>query len=267
MSQKVYVDPAQCVGCGRCLDICPMRIFQPGGQGSVPAIGPNAEKCIACGHCVAACPGGAITASGSGAASLQKADLSLLPTYDQFAALVAQRRSIRKFKSQPIPQEKIDRLIDLLRMAPTAKNLLPLQWTVVNNPQSTHRLAGIIVDGIRSRDDAKPIIDAWEQGYDWVLRGAPCLIFAHTDETSNWTAFDSSIAVEIADLAAPLLGLGACWAGYFISAAGVNPILRSALSLGAADRIGAALMLGIPDDETYLRVPYRPEPAVRYLEP
>lgn len=267
MTPKVYVDSTQCIGCGRCFDICPMRIFQPSGAGNTPAIGPNVEQCIACGHCVAVCLGGAITAAGSSAGSLPKAEVSLLPSYDQFAALVAQRRSIRKFKSQPIPQDKIDRLIDLIRMAPTAKNLLPLKWTVVNNPESTHRLAEIIIDGISVRDDAKPIIDAWKHGYDWILRGAPCLIFAHTDEASKWTAYDSSIAVEIADLAAPLLGLGACWAGYFISAAGVNPILRSTLSLSATDRIGAALMLGVPDDETYLRIPYRPEPCVRYVRP
>lgn len=59
--QRVVVASAACVGCGRCLDVCPYGVFSWNG-GKAAAQNPNA--CRLCRHCVQVCPAGAITLNG-----------------------------------------------------------------------------------------------------------------------------------------------------------------------------------------------------------
>ena len=60
-AQRVVVDEAACVGCGRCLDVCPNGVFAwSGGK----AVARNPDACRLCGHCVQVCPANAITLSG-----------------------------------------------------------------------------------------------------------------------------------------------------------------------------------------------------------
>lgn len=264
MSEPIRIDPARCSGCGQCASICTSRVFEAQNP-SPPKIRESVANCIGCGHCVAFCPTGAISVGAMSAESLRPADVSKLPTFEQFAELVRQRRSIRKYKKEPVAPEKLERLFELVQMAPTARNLLPLRWTVVNSPERTRRIAEIMIEGMRGNEALQPIIDAWDAGYDGVLRGAPCLIFASTDDQSRWTAYDSTIAAEIVDLAASLVGLGSCWAGFFILSVGLNPALRREIGLAETDQIGAALMLGVPDGEVYTRIPARPKPNIRFL--
>lgn len=58
--ERVVVD-SSCVGCGRCLDVCPYGVFAwSGGK----AVAENPDACRLCGHCLQACPAGAITLNG-----------------------------------------------------------------------------------------------------------------------------------------------------------------------------------------------------------
>lgn len=259
MSEKVKIDEGRCIRCGKCETVCPTRIFGP-ADGAVPKLVEEmVPECIECGHCVTICPAGAIVAGKVTPENSQKNRPERLPTFEQFAELVRYRRSIRHFKPDRVREEDIDRLFELIRWAPTAKNRLPLHWVVINDFDEVHRLAGIIVESLRGSGKMEGMVAAWDAGYDWIHRGAPCLMFAWTDsENAEWNPFDSSIAAETADLAAPLLGLGSCWAGFFILAAAQFPPLRRELGLPSEARVGGALMLGYPDGENYSRTPFRP---------
>ena len=264
MSERVKIDGQKCIRCGKCGAICPMRIFGLAKE-TVPSIADYADQgCIECGHCVAICPAGAITAGDVTPENSPKNRPERLPSFDQFAELVRYRRSIRHFKPDKVRTEDLDRIFELLRWSPTAKNMLPLRWVVINNYDELHRIAGIVIDSMRGKEKTEAMVAAWDAGYDWILRGAPCLIFAWTDPDAEWYAFDSGIGAEIVDLAAPTLGLGSCWAGFFMRAAALLPHLRGEVGLPEASRIGAALMLGYPDNETYLRTPFRPACSVEY---
>ncbi|MGM0383853.1 MAG: 4Fe-4S binding protein [Thermodesulfobacteriota bacterium] len=52
------VDEEKCIGCGDCVDICPMDVYEIQHEKSVPV---NAEECIGCESCIEACEQGAIT--------------------------------------------------------------------------------------------------------------------------------------------------------------------------------------------------------------
>lgn len=67
--------PGRCTNCGRCLEVCPHRVFQPGERRVRMA---RAEACMECGACQRNCAFGAVQVeSGVGcAAAMIKAALT-----------------------------------------------------------------------------------------------------------------------------------------------------------------------------------------------
>jgi NAD-dependent dihydropyrimidine dehydrogenase PreA subunit len=59
----VSVTASSCVGCGRCLSVCPVGVFAWDASGS-HAVASNAGRCIRCHRCLQTCPAGAITVNG-----------------------------------------------------------------------------------------------------------------------------------------------------------------------------------------------------------
>lgn len=58
MAYNVIVDKDKCTGCGECVDVCPVSVYELQNNKSVPV---NAEDCIGCEACVEVCPVDAIT--------------------------------------------------------------------------------------------------------------------------------------------------------------------------------------------------------------
>jgi NAD-dependent dihydropyrimidine dehydrogenase PreA subunit len=52
------VDEEKCIGCGECVEICPVDVFEIQKEKAVPV---NAEECLGCESCVESCEQGAIT--------------------------------------------------------------------------------------------------------------------------------------------------------------------------------------------------------------
>ncbi len=58
MAWKVIVDKDKCTGCGECVDVCPVSVYEMKDGKSDPV---NEDECIGCESCVEACPVEAIT--------------------------------------------------------------------------------------------------------------------------------------------------------------------------------------------------------------
>ncbi len=58
MGYKPEVDEEKCVGCGECVDVCPVDVYELQDDKAVPV---NAEECIGCESCVEVCEQDAIT--------------------------------------------------------------------------------------------------------------------------------------------------------------------------------------------------------------
>ncbi len=59
--------------------------------------------------------------------------------YDDLIELFKDRRSIRKFKSDSIPDEYVDKIIEAARFAPSGFNTQPLEFVLIKialNPSS-----------------------------------------------------------------------------------------------------------------------------------
>jgi NAD-dependent dihydropyrimidine dehydrogenase PreA subunit len=55
---EVTVDNDKCVGCGDCVDICPVEVYELQDEKLVPV---NAEECVGCESCIEVCEQEAIS--------------------------------------------------------------------------------------------------------------------------------------------------------------------------------------------------------------
>lgn len=58
MGYNVTVDSEKCVGCGECVDVCPVEVYKLEDGKSTPE---NADECLGCESCVEVCESSAIT--------------------------------------------------------------------------------------------------------------------------------------------------------------------------------------------------------------
>ncbi len=57
MGWNVSVDADKCVGCGECVDVCPVEVYELNDGKSVPA---HEDECLGCESCVEVCEANAI---------------------------------------------------------------------------------------------------------------------------------------------------------------------------------------------------------------
>ncbi|MBI2371509.1 MAG: nitroreductase family protein [Deltaproteobacteria bacterium] len=71
--------------------------------------------------------------------------------YDELLALVQQRRSIRRFRRDPVPDEVIHKLIEVARYAPSAGNAQPWEFIVVREQKTKDRIAEIYLEQLQEK--------------------------------------------------------------------------------------------------------------------
>ena len=173
--------------------------------------------------------------------------------------LILKRRTIRKFENRPVEQEKIIKMINAARLAPSGAKLQPLKYIAVTTPDLCEkvfpltRYAAYLEDGM-PKDGEKPT------AYIVVLE----------DEKIKKTAGDETgAAIENIILTALEDGVASCWV------ASVNrEELRKVLDIEETLKINSVIALGYPmqqseeasfvgdvkyylDDEGKLHVPKR----------
>ena len=173
---------------------------------------------------------------------------------------IRRRRSIRKYKPDPIPEDVLARLLEAMQLAPSAKNCQPWRFVVVRDKTVKSQVAaacqwrtskGKLV-AQRWIDDAPVIVVGCA-----VEREAALRYYKDGDAyTANWDEFapeeypevydspvdaDLAIALDHLVLAATAEGIGTCWIG------GLNePKLKEALGIPDDIRAPLAIVLGYP---------------------
>lgn len=107
------------------------------------------------------------------------------------------RRSVRRFKDEPVPRELLDRVINAGLYAPTGRNM-----------QSPIIIA--VTD--RALRDRISALNAAVMGMDGdPFYGAPALLIVLADRTCRTHVYDGSLVMGNMMLAAHELGLSTCW--------------------------------------------------------
>jgi nitroreductase len=123
-----------------------------------------------------------------------------------FAAVVKRRAMIRAYKSDPVPEEKIQRLLTYAVHAPSAGNLQPWEFIVVKSPETRAKLAKAAFD--QTSVASAPVIivtcaDIQRAGSKYGARG------------SFYSLVDTAFASLLILLGAVEQGLGACFVGSY----------------------------------------------------
>ncbi len=263
------IDEKKCKRDGICVAECPMKIIEMKDARSTPVPTTDAaERCIKCGHCVAVCPHGAFTHTmmKAGDFPLMRKEWALSP--EQAEHFLRSRRSVRTYQDKPIEREKMQKLIEIARYAPTGSNSQLVSWLAINSRPEVARLAGTVADMMRELVKAKNpfaisyrldrTVTAWEKGTDLIARGAPALVVAHGPKEYGLAHIDCASALAYLDLAAPSLGLGTCWAGFFMLAYLQWPPLQQALAIPEGHVAQGIMMVGYPKYKYHCLVPRNP---------
>ena len=166
----------------------------------------------------------------------------------KFIELAKQRVSIRSYKPEPVSDEQLNEVLEAGRLAPTACNLQPFQFVVVQEKENLTALAA---------------------GYPapWFAE-APVVIAICTLPSKAWKRkqderclvdVDAAIAADHMTLAAADIGLGTCWVGAF------DPkIVRKALGVPRTVEPIILLTLGHPNEHGRPKTRQPIEKLVRY---
>jgi nitroreductase len=141
---------------------------------------------------------------------------------DVFEA-IRTRRSVREYRPEPIPDEKLEAILEAARLAPSAGNRQPWRFVLVQDSDRKRALAEA----------------ANNQTF---LENAAVIVTAVGDpQTSKrWHDKDTMIALENMVLAATALGYGTCWIGAFDEDA-----VKSLLKIPEKMKVIALLPIGI----------------------
>jgi len=149
---------------------------------------------------------------------------------------VAARRSIRRYKPDPVAEETVTRVLDAARLAPSWKNLQCWRFVVVRGETGKAGLLSAFAD----TNPGKKAIAA-----------APVMIVVCADPQASgkmggkeYYLVDVGIAMENLMLAARAEGLGTCWLGEFDE----QPV-KEALGVPADWKVVGMTPLGWPDQD------------------
>jgi nitroreductase len=123
-----------------------------------------------------------------------------------FAEVVKRRAMIRSYKTDPVPDEKIQRLLEYAARAPSAGNLQPWAFIVVKDPEARARLAN--ASGRQVSVATAPVIIV------------PCADIQQAGKSGSRGSFfslvDTAFASLLILLGAVEQGLGACFVGSYL---------------------------------------------------
>jgi nitroreductase/NAD-dependent dihydropyrimidine dehydrogenase PreA subunit len=260
----ISIDEAKCTRCGLCGRACPVNIITLGDR--LPETVQKIEKgCITCGHCIAVCPCAALSHCRMKPGDCIDLAKGWRLTPEQIEQLVKGRRSIRRYRPDPVDRGVMEKLLDIVRYAPTGMNSQTVQWLVLSDPADVEMLSLIVIDWLRillaqGAPGVKGMLKSWEMGNDPIMRKAPHLIIA-CGGANDMTRCSSIIALTTLELASVSFGLGACWAGFLYQAAISYPEVNGFLGLPPGFQMHGGLTIGYPEFE-YSRIPARNEANV-----
>lgn len=143
--------------------------------------------------------------------------------------IMKKRRSVRSYKSEPVEEEKLKRILEAALSAPSAANRQPICFFVIKNEKIKRQL---------------------KKAYDeeWFYT-APVIICACSiperawkrSDGKNYADIDATIAMDHLILAATVEGLATCWVAAF-----KVPLVKSILNLPPGIEPVALTPVGYP---------------------
>ena len=177
--------------------------------------------------------------------------------YDSLLELVRSRRSVRRFRPDPVPKETVEKILEVSRYAPSAGNAQPWEFVVVEDSATKKSISKNIVSLYREAKRRDPTFN-FKVAVQPHLFTAPVLIVVCGDKRlqqaypvllrGNVLLRQSlAICIYAIQLAAASFGLATAWA----TIQGGSPEIEVKKLLGIPDvyTVDHIVPLGYPDVE------------------
>lgn len=151
---------------------------------------------------------------------------------------VRARRSVRMYKPTPVPEDALARVLEAVRLAPSAKDLQPWKFILVRDPELKAKVAAACVN--QTFMAGAPVIVA--------ACGLPEQAYGRMGRYMNSWPVDVAIAFEHLVLQARAEGLGTCWIGAFY-----EEEVKALLGVPAGAKVLALTPLGYPAESPAAR--------------
>ena len=139
--------------------------------------------------------------------------------------LLKSRRAIREFKEQEVEKDKLEKIVETARYAPTANNVQPWQFVVVTENDKIETLEEYI-----------------DQGKEF-----PACIAVFSEDVNHHLEDGSNVSTYIM-LAAKELGLGTCWIGSYTEGKPHASKVRELLGVPEQYKLISIITVGYPDE-------------------
>lgn len=285
----VVIDYDKCNNCGTCLEGCDRCFFSDGEEISVNA---DINCCSICGRCVSLCPEGAITHSEMDMNNFHDIENQNFISPDAFFEFLRQRRSHRSFLDKSIPENDMEKLINIVRYSPTGSNSQSVELLVVQDPAKMKKLSGLAVEFmVNSGKEASEMLEKVkaegntspaeisqmemmigygeimkkksEMGLDPVLYNASALMVFHSRDEGFSKKDDCVIASTTMGLLARTMGLEYTYIGILQGAADNYPPVMEELNLPAGNKVYSVIILGYPELKFLRTVDRKPVSVMR----
>lgn len=144
--------------------------------------------------------------------------------------IIKTRRSIRRFKDKPLPDELIENILEAGRWAPSGLNNQPWRFAVITDTAIRNEFSKLT-------------------HYSRIVKSAKVLIAVFLDNAESYNRIKDIQAIgaclQNMLLEAHSLGLGAVWLGEIIKS---NETIKQILGLGENLELMAVVALGYPDE-------------------
>ena len=276
-----------CIGCERCVAVCPSFVLDMVKAKSEVLRG---DWCITCGHCGAVCPTGAILHEGFRFDMHPKKGDVPATSPEVLDLLLKERRSVRIYTPDPVPDEVLNKILDAGRYAPTGTNSQNVHYVVLTSQdrieelrkrtmrfydkifsRARGRFGMLLFSLIASRKTAEYLHDSLpkveyaneqiKQGKDRLFYNAPVVILCHAESWDPCSSFNCSVAIYNCSLMAHTLGLGCCFNGFLSNAVNHVSKIKRWLGIPSGHKCFSAMTLGFPNVK-YPRLVHRDPPKV-----
>ncbi len=263
------INKEKCTECGLCTDICPVYEKHDGQVSMV-----NSQFCFQCGQCGSICPSEAIEGSAAESKRLTKAEKEAMPSPESLQLLLRSRRSVRRYKHEPLKREHLEQILEAGRYTPTGANAQGIHYTVINDPEKMKQLgemafpavvkfftmiariasipyAGKLM-GENQADKVKNLygpglkllFKRWEQGEDRMFYNAPAAILVHGEKQDEALAISCPVAMYNCSLMAHTLGIGCLLNSFLLTVVNRNAKIKKWVGIPKTDKCFGAMSLG-----------------------
>ena len=171
------------------------------------------------------------------------------------------RRSTRNYKPDPVEQEKIDKILEAGRQAPSGGNNQTSHFFVIRNPEVLDKLIVMTEKAFAAMEatentyaSMKHSINASKKGGYVFCYNAPVLIVVANRKDYGNNIADCACTIENMMVAANALDLGSCWINQLKWLNGDTEIVEYLRGFGMKEneRVYGAVIIGYPATESGL---------------